>query len=61
MEVATRWRTIEDSPDVAELGVKWRAPEETLRDVYAWFLERGAVKARAVPKLVGADEATSNA
>lgn len=59
MEIATRWREVPDSPDVAELGVEWRPPAETLRDVYAWFLARGAVKPAAAPKLAAAASAGS--
>ena len=51
MEVATRWRPIEDSPAVSELGVRWRDPRQTLADVYAWFVEVGAIRAAAVPRL----------
>lgn len=51
MEVATRWRAIADSPEIAGLGVVWRAPTRTLEDVYRWFLERGAIPAKSVPKL----------
>lgn len=51
MEVATRWRAIADSPDVAELGITWRDPAETLTDVYRFFLEHGALRPEAVPRL----------
>ncbi len=52
MEVATRWRHIEDSKEITEMGVQWRPSEETLRDVYSWFLARGAINPQFVPKLV---------
>jgi nucleoside-diphosphate-sugar epimerase len=51
MEIATRWRPIDDSPALAELGVRWRPAEDTLRDTYAWFLERGAIRPEAAPRL----------
>ncbi len=51
MEVATRWHPIADSPEIAELGVRWRDPKETLTDVYRWFVDTGGIPARALPKL----------
>jgi len=51
MEVATRWRPIEDSPEIAQLGVRWRDPKETLTDLYRWFVETGGIPSRALPKL----------
>jgi nucleoside-diphosphate-sugar epimerase len=51
VEIATRFRAIADSPRVAELGVAWRDPRETIRDLFRWFLETGRLPARAVPKL----------
>lgn len=51
MEVATRWRAVDDSPAVAQLGVAWRDPAATLADVYRFFLERGALRPEAVPRL----------
>lgn len=51
MEVATRWRAIDDSPEVAELDIEWRPPARTLEDVYAWFMARGAISPRSAPKL----------
>jgi nucleoside-diphosphate-sugar epimerase len=52
MEVATRWRRVEDSPEIAKMDVHWRDPRETLADLYRWFAERGAIKPGAVPRLM---------
>ncbi len=52
MEVATRWCLIEDSPQIAEMGVEWRESKETLADVYRWFAEQGAIRPGAIPRLV---------
>lgn len=51
IEIATRFREMEDSRVVAELGVAWRPPEETLRDLFQWFLDTGRLPAKAVPAL----------
>lgn len=51
IEIATRWRRVEDSPAIAELGVVWRDPRETLEDLLRWYLESGRLPARAVPRL----------
>jgi hypothetical protein len=40
-----------DSRQVSELGLVWRDPRETIRDLYAWLLESGKLPARAVPLL----------
>ncbi|MEM7409357.1 MAG: NAD-dependent epimerase/dehydratase family protein [Myxococcota bacterium] len=53
IEIATRWQRVADSPVVAELGVGWRDPEETLRDLFRWYVEAGRLPAKAVPKLGG--------
>jgi dihydroflavonol-4-reductase len=53
IEIATRFRPIEDSPRIAELGVKWRPASDTLADLYRWFLATGKLPAKAVPKLSG--------
>lgn len=55
MEIATRWRRVADSPDVAELGIHWRDAHDTLTDVYRFFLARGALRPAAVPRIAGAD------
>ena len=49
--IATLWRPIADSPELAELGVSWRPPEDTLRDMFTWFLWSGRLPAAAVPAL----------
>ena len=41
----------DDSRTRAELGVKARSPEETLRDTLCWMYERGAVSARDIGRL----------
>jgi nucleoside-diphosphate-sugar epimerase len=51
IEIATRFRAMEDSAQVAELGVSWRDPAETLRDLFQWFLDEGRLPPRAVPAL----------
>ncbi len=51
-DVATRWRPIADAPQIADLGVAWRDPRETLADLYTWFANSGGVSPRAVPKLM---------
>jgi hypothetical protein len=42
---------MEDSPQVAELGVAWRPAHETLTDLYRWYLSTGKLSAKAVPAL----------
>lgn len=54
MEVATRWRPVADSPSLAEMGVRLRAPERTLEDLYRWFLETKRLPLRAAPRLAPA-------
>jgi nucleoside-diphosphate-sugar epimerase len=51
VEIATRFRRMEDSPKIAELGVAWRDPAETLSDLFVWFVDAGKLPARAVPAL----------
>ena len=51
IEIATRVRAMHDSPRVAELGVVWRDPAETLRDLFQWFLDQGKLPPAAVPAL----------
>jgi len=51
VEIATRWQRIEDSKQVAELGITWRPPVETLSDLFRWYLEAGRLPASAVPRL----------
>ena len=51
IEIATRWEEVADSPAVRELGVEWRPSEETLADMFRWFVEVGKLPPRAVPAL----------
>jgi len=51
IEIATRFRAMEDSELVRELGVVWRDPAETLRDLFQWFLDEGRLPREAVPAL----------
>jgi nucleoside-diphosphate-sugar epimerase len=51
IEIATRFCEMNDSPRVAELGISWRPPLETLTDLYRWYLEVGKLPATAVPAL----------
>ena len=51
IEIATRVRPMQNSPRVAELGVAWRDPVETLRDLFQWFLDVGKLPPKAVPAL----------
>jgi nucleoside-diphosphate-sugar epimerase len=56
LEIATRWRRIDDAPELAELGIAWRAPESTLADVYRWFIESGGLPAKLAPRLAAPGE-----
>ena len=51
IEIATRFRPIEDSKHISLLGVEWRPPAETLEDLFRWFVLAGKLPAKAVPKL----------
>jgi len=51
VEIATRWQPIADSKLVSELGVVWRPAEETLADLFRWFVTVGKLPASAVPAL----------
>ena len=51
--IATRWQPVADSKVVAELGVQWRPAQETLRDLFRWYVEVGRLPAKAVPALAG--------
>lgn len=51
VEIATRWQRIEDSKVIGELGVRWRPPEETLAELFRWYVEAGRLPASAVPAL----------
>ncbi len=51
IEIATRFPRMRDSPQVAELSVAWRDAEETVRDLFNWYLAAGRLPASAVPAL----------
>jgi nucleoside-diphosphate-sugar epimerase len=51
IEIATRFRAMENSKQVGDLGVEWRDPAETLRDLFQWYLDQGRLPAKAVPAL----------
>jgi nucleoside-diphosphate-sugar epimerase len=53
IEIATRFRPMQDSARVAQLGVTWRAPEATLEDLFRWYLATGRLPPKAVPALSG--------
>ncbi len=59
VEIATRWEKIDDSAALEEHGVSWRAPEETLADLFTWFLEVGKLPPAAVPALAPAQSLTA--
>ena len=40
IEIATRFRAMEDSKQISALGIEWRDPAETLRDLFQWFLDQ---------------------
>jgi dihydroflavonol-4-reductase len=60
IEIATRVRPMQNSPRVAELGVTWRDPAETLRDLFQWFLDTGRLPPKAVPALYSTSMRTAN-
>jgi len=49
--IATLWQRVEDSKAVSELGVEWRPAEETLADMFRWYVAAGRLPASAVPAL----------
>jgi hypothetical protein len=51
MAIATRWRPIADSPELARLGIVLREPRETLEDMLRWLIAAGRLPARAAPRL----------
>ncbi len=59
VEIATRVRPMQDSRRVGELGIVWRDPLETLRDLFQWFLDSGRLPPGAVPALRPPDHSTS--
>jgi len=59
LEIATRWRAVADSPEIAQLGIAWRDPDETLEDAYRWMLEAGRLPAHAAPRLARSGDGVS--
>ncbi|MCP4908130.1 MAG: NAD-dependent epimerase/dehydratase family protein [bacterium] len=55
IEIATRFPKMLDSPAIEELGLRWRSPDETIEDLFRWYLEVGKLPAKAVPALSGSD------
>ena len=53
MKFATQWRGADSSKTVEELGVRFRAPRETLADSLTWMHRAGHVEARVVGRLAG--------
>lgn len=53
VEIATRFRKIDDSPRIADLGIEWRPVAQTLEDLFRWFLVTGKLPATAIPRLAG--------
>ena len=60
MAIATRWRPVADSPELAALGVSWRAPRETLEDMLRWLVEAGRLPAHAAPRIAQRTGLVSN-
>ncbi len=52
MESATRMVPTDDRATVEELGVRFRPPQETLRDAYRFLYESGQLQSRWVPALL---------
>jgi nucleoside-diphosphate-sugar epimerase len=53
MRHATRWPPVEPSPELAEMGVVFRTPEETFRDTLLWMCEAGHLDRVFAPGLEG--------
>ena len=53
VEIATRFPKMIDSKVIQRLGLEWRPPEQTVEDLFRWFVEAGKLPARAVPRLAG--------
>ena len=51
LEIATRFPRMQNSRQVAELGIDWRDPRETIHDLFVWLVEVGRLPASAVPAL----------
>jgi nucleoside-diphosphate-sugar epimerase len=60
LEIATRWRPIPDSPDVAALGVTWRDPQQTIADLARSLLAKKKLRPAVVPRIAG-EQATQQA
>ena len=55
MLFATQWPTADASPAERELGVQFRAVEETLSDTYRWLCRAGHLEAQRIGKLAITD------
>lgn len=55
IEIATRFPEMQDSPEVARLGVRWRPAHDTISDLFRWYVEVGKLPAKAVPALTATD------
>lgn len=53
--IATLWQKVDDSKIVAELGVTWRPAEETLEDLFRWYVKADRLPEKAVPALFASD------
>ncbi len=51
MTFVTRFRPIESSAELAELGVQWRPTRETLEDSLRWLIEAGHLDRKLAPAL----------
>lgn len=60
IEIATRFQPMQDSQIIETLGVTWRPPEETLRDLFQWFLDEGRLPPKAVPALTPRPEGAAS-
>ena len=52
--IATRWQEVPDSKAISELGIEWRPADETLTDMFRWYVDAGKLPAKAVPALSSA-------
>jgi dihydroflavonol-4-reductase len=52
---ATQMPPIEDSPELAEMGLRFRDPAETYSDALRWLLRAGHIEPSFAPKLAGAE------
>jgi len=51
LEIATRFPRMLNSPQIADLGISWRDPRETIQDLFAWLVEAGRLPPSAVPAI----------